>query len=179
MAIRPAQIKMLHAEARKRGVSHEDLRTLASGLAALRGQPVPESFSLKDLDQAGLDQLLNQIGVPLRPRKRTRERGPRRAKGTLRSATPKQRAYLIDLYETLANSGWSVIQLIRYLQHHQIAPDGDLQLTLVPSVRGTIQNGVFSTAAARAAITQFEQLVAKTKPKEATDVGGGGPCSPN
>ena len=141
-----AQLRALHAIARRRGLSHADLGE-AAGVASLKDLSVVEASRF--IDQLQLDDHRQnwQPGDPDRAS----------ARNVIRPATERQRTYLTVLFEQL---GWSDDKARAWLLKRHSIRD--------------LHSGVFSAAAATAAIVQLEHALRKDKRKRGTAAARGG-----
>ncbi len=123
----------LHAEGRKRGLTHEDLRAVAG----------VESLSTASWDQlsAAVDRVAQRHSPP-----RPAARRPRLAPGVIRPASDRQRAYIADL---LAQTGWPADSQAHWLwQRHRLR---------------IVATDPLSSTTAHAIITQLEQVARKRR----------------
>ena len=144
--ITPGQLRALHAIGRRRGMTHEDLRE-AGGVGSLKDLSVVEAFRL--IQRLQLDDHRQPRQPP----------PPDRAKAryVIRPGTDRQRNYIAALFDQL---GWDDDKAAGWLRRRHAIRD--------------LAGGVFSSAAATAAIVQLEHALRKDKRKRGTAAARGG-----
>lgn len=127
--ISPAQMRALHAAARARRLTHEDLGAFAFQRYGVR--------SLKDLSVTQAHALLDLINED-RPESRPARAATRTAPGAIRLASSRQRNQIAALFDQL---GWDAERCRGWLRKRHAIDD--------------LERGALSTATASAAITQL------------------------
>ena len=133
------QLQALHAIARRRGLSHTELRA-AAGVESLKELSVAEASRLIDRLQTKDHR---SDWTPAEPNRAS-------ARGVIRNATERQRNYIAVLLEQL---GWGAEKATGWLRERHEIKD--------------LARGVFSARVASEAVYQLEQALLKARRRAA------------